>query len=283
MRMEDIFWEKQINDYMSIDAVQKLKYKTWQPCRFVGNFSAINIIRDKFKSPLSSCIELGAGSAAFSISLYEILNIKKIVAVDYSCMAKKYASLICNDMKIQIEYICADFFDKLILFPKSDIVVSLGVIEHYKKRKRMEFLDTCYNLSNSYVLIAIPNQESPLFRAYIEDMKKSGIAYTEKHEKYTLDMLVKESEECGFKIIHKDGFHCFLSNNSFLNDYRSSLLSFIDLNKEILFSIDEKGFEKYPDINFLYSDINSLVIAENNIPMNIRKKYGFMNYVLLEK
>ena len=60
---------------------------------------------------------------------------------------------------------------------KYDLVLSLGVIEHFQDKKRKEFLKTCMNLSNKYILIAIPNQNSTVFKSYVSWSNRNNNNY----------------------------------------------------------------------------------------------------------
>lgn len=55
---------------------------------------------------------------------------------------------------------------------KYDLVLSLGVIEHYNYEKMVKFVEKCISLSNKYIFIAIPNQESIFLRIMYLGAKK---------------------------------------------------------------------------------------------------------------
>ena len=283
MKAEDGYWISQLEEYTSIQAPVPLKYKTWQPARFAGNQSCIVTMKRHMNPIPNSCIELGAGSAAFLLALYEKLNIRSITAVDYSSVAQTYGTLIFSDMGIPLNYILGDFFSINQSLPICELVVSLGVIEHFNILKRKAFIRLCDQLSNRYIFIAIPNQESPLFLNYVNYMKKRNMAYEKKHERLTINMLVDEVSELGMNIVHIDGFQCFLSDNAYWNELPAAERPFVELLCNGLKQFGYPCATPSPETKFSYRDIETLTKIETTIAQDLRKKYSFMNYVLIQK
>ena len=281
MKLKDDYWERQFAQYNSVEASPSLKYRTWQPARFAANKSALITIKSYLPSLPKSCMELGAGSAAFSFSLYEEFNCEDINAIDYSDSAKQFGQLAASHMNILLKYKCHDFFDKQIQQLKYDMVLSLGVIEHFGEVKRREFISVCAKFSNKYVLIAIPNQESLIFQSYVKWATKSNNQYKDQHEKYDLYNLLQDINENNYRVLHYDGFQCFLSESAFLNELQfdkkiSSVL------KEALYKVNPSLAERFPDVDFSVNDIDDMAKAEASLPVDFRLKYAFMNYVLFE-
>ena len=77
--------------------------------------------------------------------------------MDISPIATEYGRMISKDLNVPIEYVCGNLFKCI---DKYDLVLSLGVIEHFSSQQMGEFVEKCIELSNKYILIAIPNQES---------------------------------------------------------------------------------------------------------------------------
>ena len=180
MDIEKEYWNEQLRIYNSLTYAKDIKYYEWQPARWAGNYSAINLIK-KYLNDVKTTIEVGAGSAAFSIALHNKKNDLKLHAIDISPTATKYGRIISKDLNVSIEYICGNLFECV---DKYDLVLSLGVIEHFTSQQMDEFVEKCIELSNKYILIAIPNQESEIFKNYVSWSNKNSKEYEEKHNKF---------------------------------------------------------------------------------------------------
>ena len=277
MNENDKFWRLQHDNYLAFPYAAKNRYEAWQPGRWAANRSAVHSLQ-KYISDIKNTLELGAGSAAFSMELQK-QYMCDIVGVDMSIEAKKYAEKIAEDMGISITYKVSDIFAENT---KADVVLSLGVIEHYFPQRQKEFIHKCAELSNKYILIAIPNQESLIFRNYCEWAKSKNSEYEEEHKALTTYELEKLMEGCGLKIVHKDGFQIFLSEKEFWNNTDINRIPlYVDLKKKIA----EKGINwpDFPVMNFTYDDIPLMVELEEQLDEQIRTEYGFMTYVLAQK
>ena len=276
MDEEKEYWLEQIKIYNSIKCNPHNKYYEWQPARWAGNNSAVTLI-SKYINDIRSACEIGAGSCAFSISIYNYNNNIIITAVDKSSKAVKYGKQIAKDLRIPIIYHKKDLFD---FIGKYDLVLSLGVIEHYNYEKMVKFVEKCISLSNKYIFIAIPNQESIFFKNYVSWSEKNSKKYGEEHKKFSTDDLEKIMKEKNLEIICVDGFQMFLSEKNFLSEETKENFEIINLLKEKLYKYDKGLAEKFPDINFHKKDINSMTLAELDFNKDIRKKYSFMTFVL---
>lgn len=277
MNENDKFWKLQHDNYLAFSYAAKNRYEAWQPGRWAANRSVAHSLREFF-SDIKSILELGAGSAAFSMELQRQYKCD-IVGVDMSIEAKRYAERIAMDMGIPITYKLSDIFEETI---RADVVLSLGVIEHYTPQKQMEFIEKCAELSNKYVLIAIPNQESLIFRNYCEWARSKNGEYEEEHKALTVYELETLMECCGLEIVRIDGFQVFLSEKEFWNNTDiNSIPLYVDLKWKI--SAEGINWPDFPVMNFTYDDIPMMVEIEEQLGEQIRMEYGFMTYVLAEK
>lgn len=277
MNKNDRFWRLQYDKYLALAYDSKNKYESWQPGRWASNRSVVKLLGKYFKD-INKSLELGAGSAAFSLELHKQYGCK-IAAVDMSLEAKKYAQLIAGDMGIPISYKHGNIFNET---SRADLVMSLGVIEHYSHKKQVAFIRKCAELSNKYILIAIPNQESILFRSYIEWANQDNGEYEEEHKPMTVYELRDMMKQCGLNVVHIDGFQVFLSEKEFWNETNIQKIPlYIDMKKHIA----EKNINwpDFPIMNFSCDDIPQMVDIETKLGEKVRLKYGFMTYVLAEK
>lgn len=277
MNENDKFWRLQHDNYLVLPYDAKNRYEAWQPGRWAANRSVVKFLEKYFKS-IKKTLELGAGSAAFSLELYKQYKCD-IVCVDISKEAKKYAEKIAEDMKIPITYKLGDIFEETT---KADVVLSLGVIEHYTPQKKLDFIKKCASLSNKYILIAIPNQQSLIFKNYCQWAKSKNSEYEEEHKPLTVYELKNIMEKSGLEVVHIGGFQVFLSEKDFWNNTNiESIPLYVELKKKI----EEKNINwpDFPVMNFSYDSIPLMVNLEENLEEQTRMEYGFMTYVLAQK
>lgn len=281
MNLEYNYWKKNMEIYKELPYPKNVKYYCWQPARWSSNRAAIRTIYKEIDDINTVC-ELGAGSAAFSLEMYNQNNNLNITAIDICEMACKYGKLIADDMKVPINYVNNDFF-LLDDSNKYDFVLSLGVIEHFDKEKMEGFIKLCQRISNRYILIAIPNQNSTIFKSYIKWCNKNDNNYEEKHEDLNTDLLLSMLKENGLKILRVDGFQMFLSESDFLQETIQVNKKYINMLKKALVNEDKKFESLYPNYNFKCEDIESMTRAELKFSKNERLEFAFMTYVLCEK
>jgi 2-polyprenyl-3-methyl-5-hydroxy-6-metoxy-1,4-benzoquinol methylase len=276
MDLEKKYWKEQIKKYNSLNYNKKIRYYSWQPARWAGNNSAVKLM-SKYFDNIENCLEIGAGSAAFSISIYNYNNKIKPYAIDISKTAVKYGNTIANDLNIPLIYHNDDLFKYQ---GKYDLVFSLGVIEHFNKNKMEKFIKKCIELTNKYILIAIPNQESVFFKNYVSWSEKKSKKYCEKHKKFTNDDLKELLVNMNLKIILEDGFQMFLSEPDFLSEDTKNNLQMIKVIKKSLYKYDIGLSEIYPNKKFDINDIDTMTLCELNLSKENRLKYSFMTFIL---
>ena len=279
MDEERNYWNEQSRIYDSLEYKPSEKYYRWQPARWAGNNVAIRTMIPYLNDVKSSC-EIGAGSGAFSISLYNHDNDIKITCVDRSETATNYGKKIFNDLNIPVNYMNEDLFN---VNGKYDIVLSLGVIEHYEEDEMERFVKKCIDLSNKHILIAIPNQDSIFFKNYVEWTRKNSKEYEEDHKKFDTNDLINLLKKMNLDIEYVDGFQMFLSNQDFLSENSKKNLDTINILKEKLNKYDKSLSNKFPYVDFNMEDIENMTLAELDVDKDTRMKYSFMTYVLSKK
>lgn len=276
MDEERNYWNEQSRIYDSLEYKPSEKYYRWQPARWAGNNVAIRTINKYLKDIKSSC-EIGAGSGAFSIALYNHNNTIKLTAVDKSLTATNYGKKIFKDLNIPVNYINEDLFN---VNGKYDLVLSLGVIEHYEEEVMEKFVKKCIDLSNKYILIAIPNQDSIFFKNYVEWTRKNSKEYEEDHKKFDTEDLINLLRKMNLDIECVDGFQMFLSNHDFLSENSKKNLDIINILKEKLNKYDPSLSNRFPYVDFNLEDIENMTLAELDVDDKTRMKYSFMTFVL---
>lgn len=276
MDEEKEYWKLQRTLYDNLPYEKNKKYYEWQPARWAGNKVAINIMLRYIKNVKSIC-EVGAGSCAFSISLFNELKEIEINAIDKSTEAVNYGKNIASDLNIPINYINGNLFE---FKGKFDLVLSLGVIEHFSKEDMIRFMKKCIELSNKYILIAIPNQESIVFKSYIKWCEKNNQNYGEDHKEFNNSDLSSLMRNMGLEVLIEDSFQVFLSEYDFFLDNLEDNSDWILILKEKIAKYDKKLADEFPKVNFRMKDILTLKNVELDLSKNIRMKYSFMSFVL---
>ena len=276
MDEEKKYWDEQFKIYKNLEYKPSEKYYRWQPARWAGNNVAIKLMSNYLKDINSVC-ELGAGSGAFSISLYNSNNDLKLTCIDKSETAVNYANHIFTDLKIPVNYINEDLFN---VSGKYDLVLSLGVIEHYEEEVMEKFIKKCIELTNKYILIAIPNQDSIFFKNYVEWTRNNSKEYEEDHKKFDNEDLINLLNKMNLEIKYYDGFQMFLSNQDFLSENSKKNNDIINLLKTKLDKYDYSLAKKFPYVDFRLEDIENMTLAELDVDKETRMQYSFMTFIL---
>ena len=272
----EAFWEYQHQCYRQQPFPRSVRYEAWQPGRWAANRAAIRMLRP-WLSHVHTVCEVGAGSAAFSLELGRQLGCE-LRAVDLCPSAAAYATEIAQDMGIPLRYQVGDLFS---YSEKSDLVLSLGVIEHFSPKQQMEFVTQCKHLSNRYVLVAIPNQDSLIFRNYVAWSNRASKAYVEHHLPLTTDTLAELIGRAGMRVLRKDGFQVFLSERAFWNDTPTDTIPLYAQFRDTI-AVLPGHWTDFPQMDFTYKDIPHIESLEMSLTPEQRLQYGFMSYVLAQ-
>ena len=185
-------------------------------------------------------------------------------------------------MSIPVEYHIKNFFD-IEKENIADIVLSLGVIEHYNDVEQVMFIEKCKQLTNKYIFIAIPNQESKIFKNYVNWSNKNNNVYEEEHKVLDLNELIEKMKKQNLKILYSDGFQIFLSEGKFWVDSNLEEEEIIKKLKKELKEKSSKIGNQFPSYNFKYDDIKLMADIEYGLTRIERINNSFMSFVLASK
>ena len=147
---------------------------------------------------------------------------------------------------------------------KADLVFSIGLLEHYDDKKQRQIFDLHCELSRKWVMIALPNIDSPLFQSFLKWTVQNNQTYPEKHESCSIQDLIRSSK---VKLKIYDGCHIFLGRSKYYMKESSALCKFYDKIRLLLIEHGGEGYSKFPQIDFLKDDIKILKKIET------RRKY----------
>lgn len=139
----------------------------------------------------NSSIELGAGTGLMANYL------SKKTSVNITLLEKD--RLLAERLKMRFphkEIINTDFF-KFKTSRKWGLVYSIGVIEHYQDKQRLDAIKVHKKLSSKYILIAVPTN-SVFRKLFLHPLVEYSVGY---EKLYNPGELVSEFRQCGLKMI----------------------------------------------------------------------------------
>jgi hypothetical protein len=109
--------------------------------------------------------------------------------------------------------VLSDFFGKCLseTVGRADLVLSGGVIEHWDVDGQRRVLQTNIDLSNRWVLLTVPNLESPVFRSFVRWAKAVGRFYADEHYEISVPRL---AEDAACEVALMDGCRLFLTRSA---------------------------------------------------------------------
>jgi SAM-dependent methyltransferase len=258
-----------------------LTYRDWQPTRW----QSLCLLRDTIARAAAECghaidtaLELGCGSATL-LGLLAMRGVK-CVGVDQDpaalAFAEKAHELFGGPVTVDLRL--GDFLSRDLPLEQADLVFSIGVIEHYSPEDQLRILARHAQLSSRWVMIAVPNMESPLFKTFLQAMAAAGTLYDDEHLPADVPALCRSLR---FTIIAEDGCHVFLSKGS---DNRFATAELMSFQREIRASLLRLSsrYEAFPNMDFVGLDINALTTAESALPANTRRRFGFLRWYLID-
>lgn len=259
-------------------------YRDWQPTKW----QSLRGILDRAVahcaaagSPLRSSVELGCGSATLSIKLAE--RGVKATGVDRVPDALELARACCNGLSLPAapRFVQGDFLSERFTdtVERADIVLSGGVIEHWGVEGQLRALKAHLDLSQRWVLVTVPNLDSPVFQSFLGWAETTGRLYEDEH----FDISVPElAEELGCEVAVADGCRLFLPRAEHYAASDSELDDFNDELRKRLVATGGARYADFPEMDFTAADIDVLHAVEEAASTEERMHFGFLHYYLLD-
>jgi SAM-dependent methyltransferase len=278
------YWNHQMGEFQDFcRQVPNATHRDWQPTKWQALQLLGATVRDYASSvgrPICSAVELGCGSATLLGQLAaEGVDCDGIdIDGDALTLARAAIGSMPDPLAGRLDLHCQDFMDGAIPGPgPADLSFSIGVIEHYTGPGQVDVLRRHIELGKHWVLIAVPNMDSPLFKAFLRAMAADGTLYDEEHADIDVPAL---AAELGRKVVLSDGCHIFLSRS---RDYRfadEELREFQRrLRPELL--IHGERYQSYPDMDMAATDIDVLARVEKAVGRTERIRFGFLLWYLI--
>jgi 2-polyprenyl-3-methyl-5-hydroxy-6-metoxy-1,4-benzoquinol methylase len=185
------YWDDVLKRATLPRLVNKKQYSPWLINSFFSGF----IVKEKYRT----LIEIGAGSSAWLPFLAREYNLK-VSGLDYS----EPGCRICEEnlKLLGIDYdeiICEDIF-KWRSETKYDIIISLGVIEHFENPGEILKIISGHLNENGLIITVVPNTSGlggSLTRSFLPEV-------SEIHKVITKNLLMKLHEDNGFTTLKND-------------------------------------------------------------------------------
>ncbi len=259
-------------------------YPEWQPTKWQSLRGLVDTVFAHCVgqgAPPRSAVELGCGSATISIQLAQ--RGLTVTSVDKVPEALELARECCEGLELPSlpNFVLSDFCTKYAPRPveRADLVLSGGVIEHWDVEGQRAVLDTHLDLSDRWVLLTVPNLESPVFQSFLRWAEAFGRLYEDEHYDISVPDL---AEYAGCEVAVVDGCRIFLPQ---INHYVPGDSELDDFCADLRSRLVEAGGQRYasfPQICFTVEDIDVLKSVEDASTAAERMRFGFLHYYLLD-
>lgn len=279
------YWRTELASLRELRAqAPGVTYRDWQPTKWQSLRRILDRAfahcADQGASPRSA-IELGCGSATLSIKLAG--RGVTVTGVDKVEDALDLARECCHGLPLPVSprFVQGDFLaDPLAdTLAPADIVLSGGVIEHWDAEGQREALQAHIDLSKRWVLVTVPNLDSPVFQSFLHWAESTGRLYEDEH----FDISVPElAEQTGCEVALVDGCRIFLPK---AEHYAGSDAELDDFNAELRSRLVAAGgprYDAFPEMSFTADDIDLLHAVEEAASVEERMHFGFLHYYLLD-
>lgn len=279
------YWRHQASEFLDFCVrTPGATYRDWQPTKW----QALQLLRTAVCGyamaagrPVRSAVELGCGSATLLSQM--AADGVDCDGIDLDADALVLARAAIDSMpsaptgRLNLHH--RDFMNRGIPGPgPADLSFSIGVIEHYAGITQLDVLRRHIELSRHWVLVAVPNMASPLFRAFVRAMAADGTLYDEDHAAIDVPAL---AARLSCRVVRSDGCHLFLSRSL---DYRFADEELRGFQRRLRPELLNHGsrFHAYPDMDMTSADIGALACVEKAANRADRIRFGFLLWYLIE-
>lgn len=276
------FWKRELTKFHSFtDGESGATYRDWQPAKWQSLTRIADDLVEHHLPEGATALELGCGSATLLLQLAE--RGVSTVGVDRDVVALQLARESASSIGLTsgFEFIEADFNEPSDLagIKPADLVMHIGVIEHFTVEQQLEFLRLTAEHSHRWALVGIPNLDSPVFRSFLTTVTRDDAVYEDEHLDIDVPAL---AEELHFRVESFDGCHVFLGQQDLYNSGDDELDDFYDRMRAELVAVGGERFKEFPRMDFTSADISTMRIVESSCSIADRRRFGFLNYYLID-
>ncbi|GHI09728.1 hypothetical protein AQI88_16565 [Streptomyces cellostaticus] len=279
------YWSDELNDFQDfLEHHPGEDYRGWQPAKW----QSLLTVRDRLLREctgrsggrLRTALELGCGSATLLLQLQA--EGVGCVGVDRDPMALELAQHAAKSLgAAPPELLNGDFDDPHFVdgLEPADLVLHVGVIEHFDPAGQRAFLELSAAKSNRWILVAVPNEHGPVFRSFLSTVSREERVYEDDHEDISIPGL---AAELGLRVAAVDGAHLFFGRAKYYNPGDPQLDALYGELRGRLTALDPR-YADFPHRDFCAEDIDAMRAVEEQVDAETRARCGFLTYYLLEK
>lgn len=276
------FWKRELTKFHSFSSGESnATYRDWQPAKWQSLTRIADELVAHHLPENATALELGCGSATLLLQLAE--RGVSAVGVDRDPHALQLARDAAEsiDLTSGFDFIEGDFNSPADLagIKPADLVMHIGVIEHFTVEEQLDFLRLTAEHSHRWALVGIPNLDSPVFRSFLTTVTRDDAVYEDEHLDIDVPAL---AEELHFRVESFDGCHVFLGQQDLYNAGDDELDDFYDRMRAELVAAGGERFAKFPRMDFTSADIPTMRTVESSCSIADRRRFGFLNYYLID-
>jgi SAM-dependent methyltransferase len=279
------YWETELASLGEFRIAERgATYRDWQPTKWQSCRRLIEHALGRCAEAGTvprSAIELGCGSATISIQL--ALRGLAVTSVERVPAALELARASCSGLGLDTlpTFVLGDFLDDGVsaVLTRADLVYSGGVIEHWGEDGQRLVLQRHVDLSGRWVLLTVPNLDSPVFQTFVRWAKGAGRFYKDEHFEISVPALAAAA---GCRVALSDGCRLFLKRAEHYAAADAELDDFCDDLRWRLVAAGGKRYAAFPEMSFTAADIDVLHAVEEGASAEERMRFGFLHYYLLD-
>ncbi len=275
------YWGTELDDFEAfLAAGPDRDYRDWQPTKWQSLLTVRDLLL-KAEGGISTALELGCGSATLLVQLQEAGV--RCTGVDRDPIALELAARSAATLGGPApRLVLGDFHDESVLadLEPADLVLHVGVIEHFDLAGQRAFLELSAAKSQRWVLVAVPNEHGAVFRSFLRTVTAENRVYEDDHEEISVRDL---ASDVGLKVVAEDGAHLFFGRSKYYNPGDPELDQLYDELGDRLRRFDGERFRDFPHQDFTAADVEVLRAVEEGVSPDLRRRFGFLRYYLLQK
>jgi hypothetical protein len=275
------YWSTELADFRSYLAEHPgHDYRDWQPTKW----QSLLTLRDRLlglDGGIGSALELGCGSATLLTQL-RAAGVE-CVGVDHDPVALRLAAESAASLATPApRLVHGDFDDAAFVagLAPADLVLHIGVIEHFDEERQRAFLELSAAKSKRWVLVAVPNEHGAVFRSFLRTVTSEDRVYEDEHQHISVPDLAPAA---GLRLAAADGAHLFFGRAKYHHPGDAELDALYDRLGRRLRQIDAERYRDFPHLDFTAADVGALRAVEESVTADVRLRCGFLTYYLLEK
>jgi len=282
LEKEEYYWKNELAHYKQfLKKNLHANYEDFQPIKCTAFFLITKLFSDKLTLKNSSFLEPGCGSAMVLIYLAKLGAM--CIGIDHSKNALRFANKLIKEKSVgnYVKLLKRDMFTMPFRDNSFDMVFNQGVFEHLSLKMQKSLLKEMIRCSKKYVVVMIPNTQSPKYNTFIKSMKLKKRYYDVPEKNIDILNLFKKFN---LKNIKVEGMSVFTNSTDINKEYtHPSLLRFYNKIKLKMSKSEQIILKDFPYTYYTQKHIEILSNIENRLSREEKMKFGFLRIFIGEK